>query len=93
MKPSNNVTLNPTPVIVHISHKALQQGLVKYLIDQDTHVTQTLTKHNKALARLGDLLSLQRWSAIQVNTGFSVPSIELFDQTTKYSSELVTSTI
>ena len=37
---------------------ALHQGLSKYLTAQDTHITPTLTKHNRTPATLGKLLSL-----------------------------------
>ena len=56
---------------------ALPWVLSKYLTAQDTHVTPTLTKHNRILVRLGNLLSLQPYSTIQLKDLFSVPSIKL----------------
>ena len=41
-----------------------------------TLVSHQLTKHNKTLARLVKLLSLQPRSILQINRAFSVPSIE-----------------
>ena len=55
---------------------ALHRGLAKYLTAQDTRGTPTPTKHNRALVRLGNLLSLQPGSTIKVKRFFSVPSIE-----------------
>ena len=69
---------------------ALNQGLSKYLTAQDTCGTPTLTKHNRTLARLGNLLSLQPRSTIKVNCIFSVPTIEEIYQKLRYSSQLVT---
>ena len=40
----------------HMPVTALHRGLPKYLTAQDTHVTPTLAKHDRTLARLGDLL-------------------------------------
>ena len=42
---------------------------------QDTHIIP-LTKHDKTLARLVKLLSLQPQALIQISRAFSVPSIE-----------------
>ena len=61
--------------VLHLGHSSPLR-LVKYLIGQDTHVTSTITKHNITLVRLGNLLSLQPRSTIQVNIDFSVPSNE-----------------
>ena len=56
---------------------ALHQGLSKYLTAQDTLGIPTLTKHNRTLARLGYLLSLQARSTLKINWFFfSVSSIE-----------------
>ena len=54
---------------------ALHESLSKYLTAQDTHGTQTLTKHHRFLSRLGNLLSLQAWYTIQVDSALSVQSI------------------
>ena len=49
----------------------LHQSLSKYLTAQDTRGTPTLTKHNRNLARLRDLLSLPPQSTtIKVNRVF-----------------------
>ena len=55
---------------------ALHRGLSKYLTAQDTHITPTIIKQNRTLARLGNLLSLQPQSTIQINRAFYVPSFE-----------------
>ena len=49
---------------------ALHQGLSKYLTAQDTRGTPTLTKHNRTLSRLGNLLPLQPRSTTNVNWVF-----------------------
>ena len=54
---------------------ALHQSLSKYLTAQDTRGTPTITKHNRTLARLGNLLYIQPRSTIKVNRAFSVPCI------------------
>ena len=45
---------------------AFHLGWVKYLTPQDTHITPTLTKHKKTLARLVKLISLQQRSITQI---------------------------
>ena len=62
-------TISPVSTAVH-------RGLSKYLTAQDTCDTPTITKHNRTLVRLGNLLSLKPRSTIKVNRVFSVPSIE-----------------
>ena len=66
---------------------ALHQGLSKYATAKDTYVTPTLTEHNKTLARLGTLLSLQPRSKTQGKMAVSVSSVEYFDLKTRHSSE------
>ena len=63
---------------------ALHQGLSKYLTAQDTHITPALIKHNRTLAWLGNLLSLQPRSTIQVNDFLSLVLSELIKKT-RYS--------
>ena len=53
---------------------ALHRSLSKYLTAQDTCDTQTLTKYNRTLARLCNLLYLKPQSTI--NRLYSVPCIE-----------------
>ena len=64
--------------IINSAVTAFHRSLSKYLIaqDSDTPGTPTLTKHNRTLARLGNLLYLQTTSTIKVNWFFSVPCIE-----------------
>ena len=50
---------------------ALHQSLSKYLTAQDTRGTPTQTKHNRTLARLGNLLYLQSWYTLKMNRFFS----------------------
>ena len=45
-----------------VGSTAFHQGLSKYLTAQETRGTPTLTKHKPTLARLGNLLSLKKWS-------------------------------
>ena len=69
---------------------ALHRSLSKYLTAQDTCDTPTLTKHNKILARLDNLLYLQPQSTIKVNrVSWSLLLCKLKKKKTKYSSELV----
>ena len=51
----------------------IHQVLSKYMTAQDTHVTPTLTKHNRTLARIGNLVSLHLGSKIPENRVFSCP--------------------
>ena len=75
----------------HTSSTALHQSLSKYLTAQDTRGTPTLTEHNRALARLGNLLYVQPRSTIKVNCFFFFcPSYWANWSKTRYSSELVT---
>ena len=49
---------------------ALHRSMIKYLTVQDTRGTTTLTKHNRTLVRLGNLLYFQPPSTIKVNLIF-----------------------
>ena len=62
--------------LINSAVTAFHRSLSEYLTAQDTPGTPTLTKHNRALARLGNLLYLQPPSTIKVNWVFSVPCIE-----------------
>ena len=53
-------------------YTALHRSLSKYLTAQDTCGTPTLTKNNRILARLGNLLYLQSWYMIKVNSFQSI---------------------
>ena len=66
---------------------ALHLGLSKYLTAQDTLSTPTLTKYDRTVSRLANLLSLQPRLAIKKK--LSVPSNEQIDQKIRYISELV----
>ena len=69
---------------------ALHRRLSKYLTDQDTCGTHTLTKHNITLARLGYLIYLQPRSTIKVNRFFLSLVLSKLIKKTIYSSDLVT---
>ena len=69
--------IKPTIVFeLNIMFTALHQNLFKYLTAQDTCGTPTLIKHNRTLARLGDLLYLQPQSTITISMFSSVPYFE-----------------
>ena len=62
-------------VRVSLNTALLDLGLSKYLTAQDTRDTSTITKYNRTLVRLGNLLPLEPRSTIKL-IGFLVPSIE-----------------
>ena len=68
----------------------LHRSLFKYLTAQDTCGTPTLTKNNRTLARLGNLLCLQPRSTIKVSGFFFCPLYWVNLSKNRYSSELVT---
>ena len=67
---------------------ALHRSLSKYLTATDTRGSPTLTKHNRTLARLGNLLYLQPRSTIEVNRVFLSLVLSKFIKKL-YSSEVV----
>ena len=58
-----------------VAGTALHLGLSKYLTAQDTRSTPFLTEHNRTLARLGYLVSLQPRSTIKEFFFLPVPRI------------------
>ena len=67
-------SINIHPIGIVFPHStALHRGLSKYLTAQDTRDTPTITKHNRTLVRLGNLLSLQPRSTIKLYWVFFCP--------------------
>ena len=69
----------------------LLQRLSKYLTAQDHRGTPTLSRPNRTLISLGNLLALQPWSTINVSRVFVLSLVlSKLIKKTKYRSELVT---
>ena len=64
---TEHVTISPNLIVLVT---ALYHSFSKYLTSQDTRGPPTLTKRNRTLARLGNLLYLQSRSTIKLNMFF-----------------------
>ena len=70
---------------LHSQTSTLHQSLSKYLTTQDTCGTPTPTKHNRTLARLGNL-PLQPRSTIKLNSVFFCPLYWVNCSKTRYET-------